>query len=241
MREQNMGSKKRRAAILLYSGHKHDKKFQPTLLIARHRLLRNAFPSIPHPMNIHLALQRGMRQVCESEARGEKLSRLLADGGGFSTKMVVENFGDPEDDGHWTLGTSARLSFIVYPHEWPHGLALQIFGRPLEIAGRRTRISFAVNGASAVPLKFSREGWTSFLIPLRLEEASKQTVLCQWTIENPFSPFSAGMGDDPRPLGMLVGKLELKAGSRIGNATWLTAGKALLQRFLPQGKASESL
>lgn len=189
-------------------------------------------------MNIQLALERGVRQVWKEEEDPVKISPLLlADDGIFAPEVVAENFGDPETEGRWTLGTSAQISFTICPHQWPHGLELQIFGRPMEIAEHLARVSIRVNESPAIRLNFSKTGWTSFLIPIHLEYKKRQTVICRWLIENPFSPLSHGESDDHRLLGMLVGKLELRSGSPAGALSFLAAWKRLFKRFLPQDKS----
>jgi hypothetical protein len=196
-------------------------------------------------VNIHLALQRGVRHVnldrdpIENQGHTsndslKKLPLLLPNDGEFAAGVIAEGFDDPESEGRWTLGTSAQVTFNIWPSQWPNGLLVQVLGRPMEVAGQRARVSVRINKADPVRLDFSKKGWTSFSIPVGLESGGKQTILCQWIIDNPLSPFSYGASDDDRQLGMLVGKLELRPASRTGNWPFLANWGRLFQRFVGQ-------
>jgi len=142
---------------------------------------------------------------------------LLARGGRWAPGVVAENFGHPENEGRWTLGPSAKVSFTVLSSQWPRGVELHLFGRPMELAGQHARVTFSVNDSTPIPLNFSAKGWSSFYLPLPLERARKQIINCEWFIENPTAPNSCGEGNDPRPLGMLMGRLELRSPSWLRN------------------------
>ena len=128
---------------------------------------------------------------------------------GHGERFLASGWFPPEDNGTWSNGPRAELAFRPLGVEAERSYAIRIQISQVAGAGRQPLvIEPALNGSPLGPRELLEPGVLRLIVP---GEKLLGPATLALAIRNPISPRQAGLGSDPRQLGVKVASLRLQA------------------------------
>jgi len=154
-----------------------------------------------------------LRALAVRAPRGHRVGETLLVGEGCGDEgMFVGGWGQAEPTGRWTIGPRARLVVRLDGQVWP--AELEFDATPfLGGSGRILQVEVLVNGMLASTIDYDRASDEPILVRAPIPEASADAageIVLEWRIRDPRSPYSLGVSEDRRALGLFVRHLVLR-------------------------------
>lgn len=130
---------------------------------------------------------------------------------GTATRYTMRGWADAEAWGTWTQGREADL-YLQLDAAADDGLVLEMDLRPAVLGDSPpVELALVANGEEVAERVLRSAAWRTVTAVIPAEViGARGTLELALRIGNPRSPWSAGVGTDPRPLGVGVGRIALR-------------------------------